>query len=163
MQRKASSFQLDTPAAPLSSEVTWNQKWTFGVEISTEGFTLELQFRRSKKFTEIFRSRDSRTMVLGELHLSWKKVLESPSLAYNGWVTLESSNYQKPEPSLFISVSLTPPQPAPQLLRTINSIATDDTGTMQTWVRKQPGRWLTRTVLDHANREVFIIRVRYFI
>ena len=114
MQRKSSSFQLETPAVPLSSEVTWNQKWAFGVEISTEGLTLALQFRRSKNFTEILRSRHSRTMVLGELHLSWRKVLESPSLAYNGWVSLESSNYQKPVPSLFISVSLTPPQPAPQ-------------------------------------------------
>ena len=163
MQRKSSSFQLETPAVPLSSEVTWNQKWAFGVEISTEGLTLALQFRRSKNFTEILRSRHSRTMVLGELHLSWRKVLESPSLAYNGWVSLESSNYQKPVPSLFISVSLTPPQLAPQLLRTIKSLATDDTGTMQNWVDKHSERWLSRTVLDHANREVFIIRVRYFI
>ena len=163
MQRKASSFQLDTAAAPLSSEVTWNQKWTFGVEMSTKGLILVLRLRRSNTIKQILQFRRPRTKVLGKLHLSWKKVLESPSLAYNGWVTLERSNYQKPGASLFISVSVTPPQLAPQLLRTINSVATDDTGTMQTWVRKQPGRWLTRTVLDHANREVFIIRVRYFI
>ena len=154
---------MDTPAVPLSSEVTWNQKWTFGVEISTKGLILVLRLRRSNTIKQILQFKRPRTKVLGKLHLSWKKVLESPSLAYNGWVTLESSNYQKPEPSLFISVSLTPPQLAPQLLRTIKALPTDNTGTMQNMVDKHSGRWLSRTVLDHANREVFIIRVRYFI
>ncbi|KAI5080633.1 hypothetical protein GOP47_0003816 [Adiantum capillus-veneris] len=59
-------------------------------------------------------------------------------------------------------VSLTPPQPAPQLFRIINSIPTDDKGYMgMGGLFDRRGCWLTRIVLDHANRQVFIIRARY--
>jgi hypothetical protein len=158
MQKKAPSFFLDSVAARSSSEVAWNQQWTFGVEASTEAFVLKLQLRRSKK--QVLRCMSSRTEVLGAVCFPWWKVLELPSLAYNGWVDLESSSDQTPKPSLFISVSITPPQVAPQLMRTIKSIPTDDTGAMRIWVWRAPGLWLTRIVLDHASREVFMIRVR---
>jgi hypothetical protein len=158
MQSKASSFHLDTVAASLSSEVTWNQQWIFEVETSTEGIILELRLKRSIEQMLIHMS--SRTKILGRIPFPWQKVLESPSLSYNGWVNLESDNGQKLEPSLFLSVSLTPPQVAPQLLRIINSIPTDDTCRMVYLGYEPAGLWLTRVVLDHANREVAIIRVR---
>lgn len=158
MQKKASSFFLDSVAASSSSEVTWNQQWTFQVEKSTEAFILKLQLRQSMK--QLSRYLSSHTKVLGAVCIPWWKVLELTSLAYSGWVDLGSSSDQTPKPSLFISVSVTPAQVAPQLMHTINSVPTDDTGTMQTSVHKSPGLWLTRIVLDHANREVCMIRVR---
>jgi hypothetical protein len=158
MQSKASSFHLDTMAVSLSSDVTWNQHWIFEVEKSTKGIILELQHKRT--IGNVLIHMHSRTKTLGTISLPWQKVLESPSLSYDGWVNLESDSGHTLEPSLFISVSLTPPQVAPRLLRTINAIPTDDTATMLSSSHKPPGLWLTRVVLDHANMEVCIIRVR---
>jgi hypothetical protein len=158
MQNKASSFHLDSVPMPASSQVTMNQQWTFEVEASTGGFILGLWLERSKK--HLFKPMSSHIKDLGQVHFSWRKLLESPSLAYNGWVNIENSSSWKQKPSLFISVSVTPPQVAPQLMRTINSVPTDDAGSMLASTQEQREVWLTRIVLDHANREVCMIRIR---
>lgn len=164
MDKKCSAFNLETHSIPLLSEVVWNDNWTFQAEKSTEGLRLELLLRHSNPIREKLAGSE----VLGQMHLPWQTVLSLPTLSYDGWFGLSpksSRSSSMKHPSLFISVSLTPPQPAPQLFRTINSIPTDDMRRMDL-VRfrlfsKKRGCWLTRTVLDHANAEVFIVRAWY--
>ncbi|KAG1326272.1 glycine-rich domain-containing protein 1 [Cocos nucifera] len=63
--------------------------------------------------------------------------------------------------------SITPPVQAPYFLKCVPDRVTDDGGKMISDVilrmnryRPQEGRWLSRTVLDHAGRECFVIRIR---
>ncbi|MCO5578923.1 hypothetical protein L7F22_032773 [Adiantum nelumboides] len=157
--KKCSAFQLMTPSVPLMSKPVWMHTWKFQAEKSTEGFTLELLRRHSRSVVQKFKGSD----VLGHTFLSWQSLLSTPTLSYSGWLSLTPTVPSVTKaPSLYVSVSLTPPQPAPQLLRIINSIPTDDKGHMGMGsFFDRRGCWLTRTVLDHANRQVFIIRTRY--
>eukprot|EP00250_Pteridium_aquilinum_P023195 c26387_g1_i1 orf=27-239(+) len=68
-----------------------------------------------------------------------------------GGLLRKQKSSMRNRPSLFLSMSLTPPQPVPQLLCIINSIRTDDEGHMAMGglFDATPGYWLTRTVLDH--------------
>ncbi|CAB4315682.1 unnamed protein product [Prunus armeniaca] len=66
-----------------------------------------------------------------------------------------------------IVASITPPVQAPYLLKCVPDRVTDDSGAMisdlilrMNQYRPQEGRWLSRTVLDHAGRECFVIRIR---
>ncbi|CAI5516010.1 unnamed protein product [Closterium sp. Naga37s-1] len=70
-------------------------------------------------------------------------------------------------PRVHVAVSLTPPTPAPYLLRTVFMRGTDDNGSMiceeiavQRDFRPQYGRWGSRTVYNHQDKEVFVIRKR---
>lgn len=63
--------------------------------------------------------------------------------------------------------SITPPVQAPYFLKCVPDRVTDDGGAMISDVilrmnryRPQEGRWLSRTVLDHAGKECFVIRIR---
>ncbi|KAI5082204.1 hypothetical protein GOP47_0001947 [Adiantum capillus-veneris] len=159
LQKKCSAFKLKTPLIPSMSEPVWMHTWKFQAEKSTEGFLLELLRRHSRSVVQMFKGSD----VLGYTSLSWESLLSTPTLSYSGWLSLTSpvSSVTK-GPSLYVSVSLTPPQPAPQLFRLINSIPTDDKGYMGMGsLFHRSGCWLTRIVLDHANRQLFIIRARY--
>ncbi|CAI7879289.1 unnamed protein product [Closterium sp. NIES-53] len=70
-------------------------------------------------------------------------------------------------PRVHVAVSLTPPTAAPYLLRTVFMRGTDDNGSMiceeiavQRDFRPQYGRWGSRTVYNHEDKEVFVIRKR---
>lgn len=59
-------------------------------------------------------------------------------------------------------------EPGPYLLKMIFMRATDDNGGMvcqdvylDQGCRPQSGRWVSRTVLDHRDRELFVIRKRW--
>lgn len=93
----------------------------------------------------------------GTIAFSWNDLLRAPSV----------TSARKINEEVRVFVSLTPPVQAPYLLKCVPDRVTDDTGAMISDVilklnqyRPQEGRWLSRTVLDHAGRECFIVRVR---
>lgn len=66
-----------------------------------------------------------------------------------------------------VVASMTPPVQAPYLLKCVPDRVTDNSGAMicdlilrMNQYHPQEGRWLSRTVLDHAGRECFIVRMR---
>ena len=70
-------------------------------------------------------------------------------------------------PSLHVSLSVTPPSPAPFLLRMVFAKGSDDSGAMvcedvyeKRGMKPQAGRWVSRTVIDHRDKEVFVVRKR---
>lgn len=87
----------------------------------------------------------------------WNELLRAPSISLDGLV---GGRWR-------VFVSITPPAQAPYLLKSVPDRVTDDSGAMVSEVilkmnqyRPQEGRWLSRTVLDHAGRECFVIRMR---
>lgn len=71
-------------------------------------------------------------------------------------------------PRLHFSVSITPPTPAPHIFRMLPAPVTDDTGLQVAKLvpatkRRQEGRWITRTVVDHSGQEQFVVRTRYLL
>eukprot|EP00897_Mesotaenium_endlicherianum_P002017 jgi/Mesen1/1843/ME000143S00897 len=115
----------------------WRQAWWLECEAATEGLLLELWAQRS------------RAPLLGLL-LGPRRVGSASAGC-----------------TLRVVVSGTPPEAAPYLLRTRFARPTDDTGAMispemvmEREFRPQPGRWAARTVLDHTNEEVFVVRTR---
>ncbi|MCO5602562.1 hypothetical protein L7F22_056696 [Adiantum nelumboides] len=164
MQRKCSTFKLETASIPFLSELVWNQNWAFEAEKSTDCLQLELL----RKHSNAFKQKIVGSEILGVAYFSWEQLLATPTLSYDGWLSMSrmatsgSFHIDEKPPSLLVSISLTPPQPAPQLFRTINSIPTDDSCCMiEGSAKRGHGCWLTKTVLDHTNRVVFIVRSRH--
>ena len=88
----------------------------------------------------------------------WNDLLRAPSL------TLETHLDDKQVRAV---ASITPPAQAPYLLKCVPDKVTDDSGAMVSDVilrmnnyKPQEGRWLSRTILDHAGRECFVVRMR---
>ncbi|KAI5060413.1 hypothetical protein GOP47_0024833 [Adiantum capillus-veneris] len=163
MERKCSQFKLETASMPLLSEVAWNHTWTLEVEKLTNGLRLELL----RKHGNALKQKIVGSEILGVAHRSWKQLLATPTLSYDGWLSMSHmavscrSINDKP-PSLLVSVSVMPPQLAPRLFRTINCIPMDDTcRIIEGLPTRGQGCWLTKTVLDHTNGVVFIVRSWY--
>ncbi|KAF3454554.1 hypothetical protein FNV43_RR05002 [Rhamnella rubrinervis] len=128
---------------------SWKKAWHLYCEFGTKGLILEL--RRHGGFC--FKGSGPQESVA----FHWNDLLRAPSL------TLEREVDQQ----LKIVASITPPVQAPYLLKCVPDRVTDDSGAMISDVilrmnqyRPQEGRWLSRTVLDHAGRECFVIRIR---
>lgn len=145
---------------PTSSDPEWKQMLMLHFETSTEGIVLELLsspagFLKSLKDYKL----------IGEAILTWQTLLASASLSVMSWLPLSShklsyhSKSMKP-PALQVSSSITPPIVAPYLCRTVKAPATDDH--RRTLFKKghHEGRWITRTVLDHADKEIFVVRIK---
>lgn len=142
-------LKMDTLVSNFTSD-TWHKAWHLYCEFGTKGMILELRSRggrciKGSKLTE------------GATFL-WNDLLRAPSLS------LVTELDQK----VRIAASITPPVQASYLLKCVPDRVTDDSGAMISDVilklnhyRPQEGRWLSRTVLDHAGRECFIIRIRY--
>ncbi|XP_056845242.1 glycine-rich domain-containing protein 1 isoform X2 [Raphanus sativus] len=146
-------LQLDKKLTDLSADGTWQKGWHIYCEFGTQGVVLESHCDR----------RRSRGICLGKkkpeemIAFLWNDLLRAYSLA--------SGRFLGKQVSVFASV--TPPVQAPYLLRFVPDRVTDDSGAMisdsiqrTNNFRPQEGRWLTRTVLDHAGRECFVIRIR---
>lgn len=96
--------------------------------------------------------------MVDTITFSWNALLRAPSLTLGR----ETSEKNK------VVASMTPPVQAPYLLKCVSDRdVTDDSGAMISDVilkvnlyRPQEGRWLLRTVLDHAGRECFVLRMR---
>lgn len=131
------------------SHTSWKKAWHLYCEFGTKGVAFELRqpggccFKGgSLEDTVTFR---------------WNDLLRARSL------TMERDIDQKVK----IAVSITPPVQASYLLKCVPDRVTDDSGAMISDVilrmnqyHPQEGRWLSRTVLDHAGRECFVIRLR---
>ncbi|VVA94000.1 unnamed protein product [Arabis nemorensis] len=144
-------LQLDKKLSDLSHDASWQKGWHLYCEFGTQGVVLESHCDRRHGIC--FRSGKPEGMIA----FSWNDLLRAHSLA--------SGRFLGKQVSVFASV--TPPVQAPYLLRFVPDRVTDDSGAMVSDsiqrtnnFRPQQGRWLTRTVLDHAGRECFVIRIR---
>ncbi|KFK35517.1 hypothetical protein AALP_AA4G001400 [Arabis alpina] len=144
-------LQLDKKLADLSHDASWQKGWHLYCEFGTQGVVLESHCDRRHGIC--FRSGKPEGMIA----FSWNDLLRAHSLA--------SGRFLGKQVSVFASV--TPPVQAPYLLRFVPDRVTDDSGAMVSDsiqrtnnFRPQEGRWLTRTVLDNAGRECFVIRIR---
>ncbi|WKA02755.1 hypothetical protein VitviT2T_020909 [Vitis vinifera] len=141
-------LKMDKPFSSFSSD-SWEKTWHLYCEFGTKGVVLDLRLCGGR----CLKGSSSKDMVA----VLWNDLLRSPSL------TLES----KVDEQVRVVVSITPPAQAPYLFKCVPDRVTDDSGAMISDVvlrmnsyRPQEGRWLSRTVLDHAGRECFVVRMR---
>lgn len=128
---------------------SWQKAWHFYSEFGTKGVNLELRHPGNICFKG--------TGLLDNVSFSWVDLLRAPSLAFGSEV----------DQKIRVFTSITPPVQAPYLLKCVPDRVSDDSGAMVSDVmlklnqyRPQEGRWLSRTVLDHAGRECFVVRLR---
>ncbi|WCJ26911.1 hypothetical protein M5689_008692 [Euphorbia peplus] len=139
IDKHISSFSMDS----------WKKHSQLYCEFGTKGLTLELHRHGGGCFKA--------SNVENTASFLWNELLRAHSL------TLERQINKQ----LRIVASITPPVQAPYLLKCVPDRVTDDSGAMVSDVilrmnnyRPQEGRWLSRTVLDHAGRECFVVRIR---
>ncbi|TXG65168.1 hypothetical protein EZV62_006443 [Acer yangbiense] len=147
MVRCHRELKLDKPISSLSCD-SWQKAWHLYCEFGTRGLMLELRHCGGTCF------KGSKSQGTAAFH--WNDLLRAPSL------TMERGIEQ-----VRVAVSITPPVQAPYLLKCVPDRVTDDSGAMISDVilrlnryRPQEGRWLSRTVLDYAGRECFVVRLR---
>lgn len=128
---------------------SWQKSWNLCCEFGTKGVVLEI-FRQGG---HCFKG----SSLQGTVTFHWNELLRAPSQ------TLEREVSQQ----VRIVASITPPVQAPYLLKCVPDRVTDDSGAMisdlilrMNRYRPQEGRWLSKTVLDHARRECFVVRMR---
>ncbi|KAI5658668.1 hypothetical protein M9H77_27461 [Catharanthus roseus] len=141
-------LKLDKPLLNLKSQ-SWRKVWHLYCEFGTKGVSVELR-RHGGRFFKGSTLQDSVTFL-------WNDLLRAPSLTLSKEIDQEVK----------ADASITPPVQASYLLKCVPDRVTDDTGAMISDIilrmnqyRPQEGRWLSRTVLDHAGRECFVIRMR---
>lgn len=149
MARCHRDLKLDKPIMAASSD-SWHKTCHLYSEFGTRGVLVEVR-RQGGGCTC-----DSK--VKNIVPFLWNELLRAPSLTVER--PLEGTQ-------LCAVVSITPPVQAPYLLKCVPDRVTDDAGAMISDVilrmnhyRPQEGRWLSRTVLDHAGRECFVVRIR---
>lgn len=147
MVRCHRELKLNKPMSNLSCD-SWQKAWHLYCEFGTRGLMLELRHCGGTCF------KGSKSQGTAAFH--WNDLLRAPSL------TMERGIEQ-----VRVAVSITPPVQAPYLLKCVPDRVTDDSGAMISDVilrlnryRPQEGRWLSRTVLDYAGRECFVVRIR---
>lgn len=128
---------------------SWQKAWHLYCEFGTKGLIFELRRHGGYCFKG--------SSLQDSVAFQWNDLLRAPSL------TLEREVDQQVK----IVASMTPPVQAPYLLKCVPDRVTDDSGAMISDVilrmnqyHPQEGRWLSRTVLDHAGRECFVVRMR---
>lgn len=154
--------------AKLSNGNRWQKPWTLQCELSTRGLLLEL--RSSMNLSCI--SPLGKSKRLDKLGFLWIEMLQAPSLTIDKTITVKS-NISTPnsstdhQPLIRIIASITPPIQAPYLLKCVPDLVTDDSGAMLSDYivrmnknRPQEGRWISRTVFNHAWKECFVVRIR---
>ncbi|KAM0061812.1 putative Glycine-rich domain-containing protein [Helianthus debilis subsp. tardiflorus] len=141
-------MKINSPISTIPSD-SWQKVVQLYCEFGTKGMVVE---RRRKGGVGINGSKllESNTFL-------WNELLRAPSITLYGVIGQR----------LRVFVSITPPAQAPYLFKSVPDRVTDDSGAMVSEVilkmnqyRPQEGRWLSRTVLDHAGRECFVIRMR---
>ncbi|PSS28839.1 Glycine-rich domain-containing protein [Actinidia chinensis var. chinensis] len=139
IDKQVSTFPLDS----------WHKAWHLYCEFGTRGVVLDLRDRGGRFFKG--------SKIKENVTFLWNDLLRSTSLA------LEREIEQR----VRVVSSITPPVQAPYLLKCVPDQVTDDSGAMISDVilrmnqyHPQEGRWLSRTVLDHAGRECFVVRMR---
>ncbi|KAK1319749.1 hypothetical protein QJS10_CPB04g00878 [Acorus calamus] len=143
-------LKMDKPISDVHSEISWLKTWHLFCEFGTKGVSLDIRQRRNSCLGSQNKSRK-------KLVFFWNDILRATSL-----------NLMKElDVSLMAAASVTPPAQAPYLLKCVPDRVTDNSGSMISDVilrmnsyRPQEGRWLSRTVLNHAGKECFVIRIR---
>ncbi|KAJ1385576.1 Glycine-rich domain-containing protein-like [Sesbania bispinosa] len=148
MIRCHSELKLDKAFSNFPFD-SWKKAWHLYCEFGTKGVMLECR-RHGGNCLKGSSLQDT-------VSFRWNDLLRANSL------TLEKEVSQH----VNVVTSITPPVQAPYLLKCVPDRVTDDSGAMISDVilkmnsyRPQEGRWLSRTVLDHAGRVCFVIRIR---
>ncbi|KAI7732364.1 hypothetical protein M8C21_027642 [Ambrosia artemisiifolia] len=141
-------FKLNNLISTIPSN-SWQKVVDLYCEFGTKGMVVELR-RKGGVCINGSKLLESKTFM-------WNELLRAPSITLDGVI---GQRFR-------VFVSITPPAQAPYLLKSVPDRVTDDSGAMVSEVilkmnqyRPQEGRWLSRTVLDHAGRECFVIRMR---
>ncbi|KAJ9538272.1 hypothetical protein OSB04_031005 [Centaurea solstitialis] len=141
-------LKINNPVSSIPSN-SWRKMVHLYCEFGTKGMAVELR-RKGGFCVKGSKRADYKTFM-------WNELLRAPSITLDGVVGGRAR----------ILASITPPAQAPYLLKCVPDRVTDDSGAMVSEVvlkmnqyRPQEGRWLSRTVLDHAGRECFVIRMR---
>ncbi|CAN4108843.1 unnamed protein product [Withania somnifera] len=141
-------LKIDRPLCKLTSQ-RWQKALHLYCEFGTKGMVLEVR-QRGGGCIKGSSLRESVTFL-------WNDLLRAPSL------NLAKEIDQK----VRVATSITPPVQASYLLKCVPDRVSDDSGAMISDVilrmnqyHPQEGRWLSRTVLDHAGRECFVICFR---
>lgn len=142
--QKGPSFKLDTYEVPTYSDPVWRQLYTLKFESSTQGLLLQLRSTSSGIFS-------SGSKLLGEMTLTWDTLLSSPTLSVKEWFPLMKGK-SSVSSTLHVSASITPPVPAPYLLRTLKA--------GQDGVSKQGSYHAYRSVFDHVDKERFMVCIK---
>lgn len=166
--KAAPHIELDSNGKPYSKGYPlpqWKKRYILECERSSQGIILELMAEPKSWIGQLWGSR-----VLGTANLEWEKVQSKPGLFLDTQLDLSGFNLLPNGhkcPNLHVAVSMTPPEQGPFLLRSVFMRGTDDSGSMicedvvlQNGFKPQVGRWVSRTVLDHMDREVFVVRKR---
>ncbi|CAN4111039.1 unnamed protein product [Withania somnifera] len=148
MVRCHRELKIDRPLCKFTSQ-RWKKALHLYCEFGTKGVVLEVR-QRGGGCIKGSNLRESVTFL-------WNDLLRAPSL------NLSKEIDQK----VRVATSITPPVQASYLLKCVPDRVSDDSGAMISDVilrmnqyHPQEGRWLSRTVLDHAGRECFVIRFR---
>ncbi|CAM6126838.1 unnamed protein product [Calypogeia fissa] len=164
-------MKLDIAFLPDSNQQPqWQKLWLLQCEVGTKGLVLELRKHAQSCFNTV-----TMTKLVGQSFLKWQEPQDSPVLSVNRLMALKRKRSKKLKqdmasscvPQIRFGASITPPVPAPYLLKSVPDRVTDNSGAMISSIflkmaRNQPqqGRWMSRTVLDHSGNECFVIRVR---
>ncbi|KAH0728441.1 glycine-rich domain-containing protein 2 [Solanum tuberosum] len=148
MVRCHRELKIDRPLSKFTSQ-RWQKALHLYCEFGTKGMVLEVR-QRGGGCIKGSSLRESVTFL-------WNDLLRAPSL-----------NFAKEiDQKVRVATSITPPVQASYLLKCVPDRVSDDSGAMISDVilrmnqyHPQEGRWLSRTVLDHAGRECFVIRFR---
>ncbi|XP_040960624.1 uncharacterized protein [Gossypium hirsutum] len=149
MLRCHRELKLEKPITDFSCD-SWRKAWHLYCEFGTKGLMVELRCR-------------------GGSTLSFKgsKLVKSMVFCWNDLVRAPCITLRRDVEEMRVVASITSPIQAPYLLKCVPDRVTDDSGAMVSDVilklnnyRPQKGRWLSRTVLDHAGRECFVVRIR---
>ncbi|XP_075094627.1 glycine-rich domain-containing protein 1-like [Nicotiana tabacum] len=148
MVRCHRELKIDKPLCNFTSQ-RWRKALHLYCEFGTKGMVLEAR-RRGGRCIKGSSLRESVIFL-------WNDLLRAPSLALSKEI----------DQTVRVATSITPPVQASYLLKCVPDRVSDDSGAMISDVilkmnhyRPQEGRWLSRTVLDHAGRECFVIRLR---
>uniref|UniRef100_A0A7I4FBT1 GRPD C-terminal domain-containing protein n=1 Tax=Physcomitrium patens TaxID=3218 RepID=A0A7I4FBT1_PHYPA len=159
-------LKLDTPVVPLTQDPQWQKLWALQCETKTKGVTLELRSHVDGCMRTFHK-----TKRIGRARLTWQDLQKAPTLSHEIVFPLHEKRYKSIESrqplQLRLDVSITPPVQAAYFLKSLPDRVTDDQGAMLsgTILRKrrwepQAGRWISRTVVNHAGKENFVIRIR---
>ncbi|XP_057424744.1 uncharacterized protein LOC130718231 isoform X2 [Lotus japonicus] len=148
MVRCHGELKLDKAFSDFSFD-SWKKAWHLYCEFGTKGVMLEHRRQGSSCLKE--------SGLQDTVSFPWNDLLRANSLALEKEVSRQVN----------VVTSITPPVQAPYFLKCVPDLVTDDSGAMISDVilkmnsyRPQEGRWLSRTVLDHAGRVCFVIRIR---
>ncbi|KAK6915630.1 Glycine-rich domain-containing protein-like [Dillenia turbinata] len=146
MARCHRDMKMEKPL--LSFTNSWQKAWHLYCEFGTRGLVLELRHR-------------------GGICLKGSKLQDTLTFQWNDLLRAPSLTLARQHKKVRAVVSITPPVQATYLLKCVPDRVTDDSGAMISNVilqmnqyKPQEGRWLSRTVLDHAGRECFVVRMR---